>query len=172
MRDGFYRQTARVEGRHWWFRHRRRIVTALLDQEVPSPPGPDARALDVGCGTGGNLETIARRGYMTVGGDRSPLALELARRSHREARLVCVDANRLGDSFAADSFDLVTVLNVLYHEWIADEGDVLDQIRRVLRPGGWLLLTEPAFESLRRRHDRIDAGLRRYSRRRLACLSK
>lgn len=167
MRDGFYRQTARVEGRHWWFRHRRRIVTALLDAKIASPPGPRARALDVGCGTGGNLETIERRGYLTVGIDRSPLALDLARSSHREASLVCADANRLGDAFAAGSFDLVTVLNVLYHEWISDEAEVLDQIRRVLRPGGWLLLTEPAFESLRRRHDRIDSGLRRYSRRRL-----
>jgi len=168
MRDGFYRQTARVEGRHWWFLHRRRIVTALLDQKIASPPGPGARALDVGCGTGGNLETIERRGYLTVGIDRSPLALELARATHREARFACVDANRLGDSFVAGSFDLVTVLNVLYHEWIADESEVLAQIRRVLRPDGWLLLTEPAFESLRRRHDRVDSGVRRYSRRRLS----
>lgn len=167
MRDGFYRQTARVEGHHWWFRHRRRIVTALLDQEIGTSPGPGARALDVGCGTGGNLETIGRRGYSPVGIDRSSLALELARHSHREATFACVDANRLGDTFAAGSFDLVTVLNVLYHEWIADETDVLEQVRHVLRPDGWLLLTEPAFEALRRRHDRIDLGIRRYSRRHL-----
>jgi SAM-dependent methyltransferase len=168
MRDGFYRQTARVEQRHWWFRHRRSIVTSLLDQEMIQPPGPDARALDVGCGTGGNLDTIERRGYATVGIDRSALALALARASHREATLVSVDAQRLADSFAAGSFDLVTVFNVLYHEWIVDEAEVLVQIRRVLRPGGWLLVTEPALDSLARGHDRIDSGARRFTRRRLA----
>lgn len=168
MRDGFYRQTARVERRHWWFRHRRLIVTSLLDHELPEPPRPGARALDVGCGTGGNLETIERRGYSTVGVDRSPLALDLARATHQKASFVSVDAQRLGDCFAPVSFDLVTVFNVLYHEWIADENAVLDEIRRVLRPGGWLLVTEPAFDSLARAHDRIDFGARRYTRKRLA----
>lgn len=170
MRDGFYRQTARVEQRHWWFRHRRRIVTSLLDQEVLRPLRRDARALDVGCGTGGNLDTIGRRGYSTVGIDRSALALELARASHGEATFVSADARLLGECFAADSFDLVTVFNVLYHEWIPDESEVLVQIRRVLRPGGWLLVTEPAFDSLARGHDRIDAGARRFTRRGLAAI--
>ena len=131
MRDGFYRQTGAVEGRHWWFRHRRRLLTALLDQEISELPCPDAR------------EALP------------------------EAALLRVDANRLGDCFAAGSFDLVTVLNVLYHQWVSDERVVLDQVRRILRPGGRLLLTEPAFESLRRRHDRVDLGARRYTRRRL-----
>jgi len=169
MRDGFYRQTARVEGRHWWFLHRRRIVTSLLDhQGIPEPARAHARALDVGCGTGGNLEMIERLGYFSVGVDRSPLALELARGSHRDAQFVSTDAQRLGDCFAPASFDLVTVFNVLYHEWIVDETGVLEQIGRVLRPGGWLLVTEPAFDSLARGHDRVDSGARRYTRRRLA----
>jgi SAM-dependent methyltransferase len=168
MRDGFYRQTGRVEGRHWWFRHRRRLVSALLDQAISEPLRSDARALDVGCGTGGNLETIERRGYFTVGIDRSSLALDLARKSRPEAVVISVDANRLGDCFAPHSFDLVTVFNVLYHEWISEEREVLEQVRRIVRPGGRLLLTEPAFESLRRRHDRVDFGARRYTRRRLA----
>ncbi len=167
MRDGFYHQTGRVEGRHWWFRHRRRLVTSLLDREISGPPGDGARALEVGCGTGGNLETIERRGYFTVGIDRSPLALELARKGHPDAALACIDANRLGDCFPSRSFDLVTVLNVLYHRWIASELAILEQVRRLLRPGGRLLVTEPAFESLRRRHDRVDYGARRYRRRQL-----
>ena len=165
MRDGFYRQTDRVEGGHWWFRHRRRLMTTLLDQAISEPLRGDARALDVGCGAGGNLETIERRGYFTVGIDRSSLALSLARKSRPGATVVSVDANRLGDCFAAGSFDLVTIFNVLYHRWISEERAVLEQVRRIVRPGGRLLLTEPAFESLRRRHDRVDFGARRYTRR-------
>lgn len=170
MRDGFYRQTARVERRHWWFRHRRLIATSLLEREIPEPLHPKARALDLGCGTGGNLETIERRGYSTVGVDRSALALELARAEHRKGTFVSADAQRIGECFASASFDLVTVFNVLYHAWILDESQVLDQIRGVLRPGGWLLVTEPAFDWLARGHDRIDLGARRYTRPRLAAL--
>jgi SAM-dependent methyltransferase len=96
------------------------------------------------------------------------LALELARASHPQASFVSLDAQRLGDCFAPGSFDLVTIFNVLYHEWIADVTAVLDEIRRVVRPGGWLLVTEPAFDSLARAHDRIDFGARRFTRKRLA----
>jgi SAM-dependent methyltransferase len=165
MRDGFYRQTARVERRHWWFLHRRRIVDTLLDREGALTPTGGGRALDVGCGTGGNLDAIRRRGYLALGVDRSALALTLAGEADRDALLVRADANRLADCFVPGRFDLVTVFNVLYHEWIDDEAAVLAQIARLLRPGGWLLLTEPAFEVLRRRHDRVDYGARRYTRR-------
>jgi len=165
MRDGFYRQTSRVESEHWWFLHRRALVDDLL--RVVSDgrrEGGTLRSLDLGCGTGGNLSVLARQGGVAVGLDRSALALELARAGRPQVLLVRADANRLAHSFAPESFDLVTVFNVLYHRWIEREEDVLEQIGRVLKPGGRLVLTEPAFNFLYRRHDEIDFGARRYTR--------
>ena len=164
MRDGFYRQTTRVESVHWWFVHRRRLVAALIDGRVGEAAGRAPRALDVGCGSGGNLEWLRRSGWFAVGVDRSALALELARASHPHAVVLRAGAQGLSDCFRPASFSLVTVFNVLYHRWVTSEAEVLAAARRVLEPGGLLVLTEPAFGFLRRRHDDVDLGARRYTR--------
>jgi len=164
MIESFYRQTATVEDRHWWFDHRRALVSALLDRHAPELTG---RALDVGCGSAGTTRILANRCELVVGVDRSPVALGLARTKHVDARLVRADANRLADTFAPGTFDLVSVFNVLYHAWIDDEARTLSAIRHVLRSGGWLVLTEPAWEVLRRRHDVVDLGARRFGAARL-----
>jgi SAM-dependent methyltransferase len=160
VNDEFYLQTSRVEDDHWWFRHRRRLVDALLRAECPAAPA--RRGLDVGCGSGGNLELLSRHCEEIVGLDRSALALRLAREKRPASLLVQGDANQLADLFPEDSFHLITSFNVLYHQWISDERTVLRQIARLLRPGGCLVLTEPAFRLLFRRHDVVDWGRRRY----------
>ena len=78
---------------------------------------------------------------------------------HREASR---HANRLAELFAPTSFDLITFFNVLYHQWITDDQAIISATARLLRPGGRLLLTEPAFDVLMRRHDRLDMGKQRY----------
>jgi SAM-dependent methyltransferase len=157
--EAFYRQTAAIESDHWWFVHRRALVAQLLARHAP---GPYERALDLGCGTGGNIALLASHARVTVGLDRSPLALELARSKDHAGLLVRGDVSRLASTFAPASFDLAASFNVLYHEWVPDVPTALRDVRRVLRTGGCLVLTEPAFEWLRRRHDRIDYGARRF----------
>jgi len=125
----------------------------------------------VGCGAGGNLELLARWAEPVVGLDRSGLALELAREKRPAAALVLGDANRLEAIFEPCSFALITVFNVLYHRWIEDEAHVLRQLRTLLRPGGRLVISEPAFPCLFRRHDVLDFGQRRYRLRRLRALA-
>jgi SAM-dependent methyltransferase len=166
MNRGFYRQTSLIEDEHWWFIHRRRLVSRLLRDAWGR--GRAARALDVGCGTGGSLLFLREHCSHVVGLDRSEYALELARARSSGANLLLGDANRLGEQFEESSFDLITVFNLLYHRWIEDDAAVLQQIARLLRPGGLLVLTEPAFPILRRRHDVVDFGIRRYRRKGLA----
>lgn len=162
MNRAFYLQTSQVEEEHWWFRHRRALVAMLLERFTAGRPMQSG--LDLGCGTGGNLPLLERFCAEAVGLDRAEYALELARAKRPGARLVQGDANRLNESFEPESFDLVTVFNVLYHRWIEYEGEVLEQVGRLLRPGGLLVLTEPAFPALFRRHDVVDFGARRYRR--------
>ncbi len=164
MIPSFYRQTAEVEDRHWWFDHRRALVGALLDRHAR---GEHATGLDLGCGTGGSTRVLAERCGFVIGVDRSEVALGLARSKGAPARLVRADANRIADTVAAGTIDLVSVLNVLYHSWVRDEAPVLAGVRRILRTGGHLVLTEPAFALLRRRHDVVDFGTRRFRRSRL-----
>jgi SAM-dependent methyltransferase len=73
------------------------------------------------------------------------------------------DANHLSELFPPEHFDLITFFNVLYHDWISSEVEVLSQAKDLLKPGGWLLATEPAFSFLHRQHDLQAMGHRRYT---------
>ena len=57
-----YQQMAELDERHWWYRARRRIIADLIRREVR--PGPDARILELGCGTGHNLSMLAGFGHV------------------------------------------------------------------------------------------------------------
>lgn len=158
MKPQQYQQLADTEDRHWWHRSRQVLTARYLDRM-----GLDARAriLDVGCGTGGTTRFLL--GYGTVVGlDRSEASLAHARRKAPTAHLVQGDANRLGALFQPASFDLITFFNVLYHRWMEDDQAILTGAATLLKPGGHILLTEPAFEALWREHDRLDMGKRRY----------
>jgi SAM-dependent methyltransferase len=151
-----------LAGRHqtyWWHRARRSTSLAVLRRFGLNER---CRWLDVGCGPGGNLMLLeALRPELIAGLDLSPIALKLAQKSSPGARLVRADISQ-GLPFAAAAFDVVTIFNVLYHRWIPSEDAVLHEVIRVLRPGGLLLITEPAFSILEREMDEIGMGLRRY----------
>ena len=160
MQPELYRKLAEREDSYWWYVARRRLALQLLRNYAGGPTG---RVIDLGCGTGGNLALYeAFAPTLVVGVDLSPEALALARRKHPA---LCLARADLSDDlpFAPGSFDIATLFNVLYHEWVTDDLRVLDNVCRLLRPGGLLLVTEAAFGVLRRSLDRIDMGRRRYT---------
>lgn len=151
---------ARVERTHWWFGARREIVLAVLERHV----APGGRILDVGCGTGFFLEA-ARERYDVWGVDPSATAIELCRRRgvtqvmEGSAAVLPVDP----------PFDAVLFLDVLEH--LDDDRGALGEARRVLRPGGVVLATVPAYMALWSDHDVVNQHRRRYTRGALAeCL--
>jgi SAM-dependent methyltransferase len=144
---------------YWWHRARRFLSLGLLRRFGIRE---SCKWLDIGCGPGGNLSMLTPMSPALVAGvDLSPTALDFARRNAPGARLVRADISR-GLSFAAEAFDVVTIFNVLYHRWMPDEKVVLREVFRVLRPGGLLLITEPAFAVLEREMDELTMGRRRY----------
>ncbi len=152
-----YEVMAAVERDHWWYGGMRAIAAALLDEAYAGRE--DLAILDAGCGTGGNGLFLRRYGRVS-GIDISPDALALAgpRMPGALGR-----ASVLALPFAGGSFDLVTSFEVLYHRAVPDETIALDEVRRVLRPGGRLLLRLPALEALRGNHDTSVHGRRRYT---------
>jgi SAM-dependent methyltransferase len=154
MQPELYQTMRDIEDRHWWFRARRRIVSALLTQmQLPAA----TRLLDLGCGTGGNLSMLCRHGQVT-GVESNPVALELA-----NARGVAtVLAGRLPDDLPVEpeSYNCVTLLDVLEHLQQDDAG--LEAIHRLLTADGRLLITVPAFSFLWGPHDTVHHHYRRY----------
>jgi len=160
MHPNTYDNFAAVEETHWWFRHRRAVAREWLRRA--RVVAPDGVALDLGCGTGGNLPLLAEFAGKVVALDLSEQALELCARKRPDAALVRANVNDLGRTFAPASIDLVGLFNVLYHAWVDDDRRVLAAAHRVLKPGGHVLVCEAAFKSLRRQRDRLDHGARRY----------
>ena len=158
MQPQFYKQTARVEDQHWWFLSRRALVARHI-QKMALPS--DASILDAGCGTGATTRFLERYGRVT-GIDKSPIALAFAREKTEHAHLIEADVNELDCLLPPESFDLVTFFGVLNHQWIPDDVKMLQRVKRVLKPGGHVLLTESAFRILTRRHDVVDLAKTRY----------
>jgi SAM-dependent methyltransferase len=149
-----YAKMYRAETEFWWFAGKGRLMTALAARWLAeSGPG-----LDVGCGTGANLERMRGRGDWT-GLDASAEALTFcAERGH--GALVAGDAGRL--PFATGSFTGVTALDLLEH--LGDDAAAAAELYRVLRPGGRLIVTVPAYPGLWSAHDEAMGHVRRYRR--------
>ncbi len=145
-----------MEDVHWWFVARRRILLTILDRYFGAGLAGNRRILDVGCGTGTMLTYLARFGA-AEGVDIDSEAIEYC-----HARGLTQVSQSTADSlpFGNDTFELVTALDVVEH--IDDDLGVLREIRRVLRPGGRLLLTVPAYMFLWGRQDDINLHKRRY----------
>jgi SAM-dependent methyltransferase len=100
------------------------------------------RLLEVGCGTGAVLSTLAESGCQVHGLDLEDAFLLQAKRNTPAAALVQGDAHFL--PYAEASFDIVCCHFLLL--WVVDPARVLAEMRRILRPGGWLLaLAEPDY---------------------------
>ena len=162
MEQSEYGKHFELERGHWWFRSRRAAAFGLLRRAVKTGAKTD-RILDAGCGAGINLTELAKRGA-AFGCDLSPEALALCRRRGL-TRLARADVRRL--PYRSESFDLVTLFDVLYHKEIPDDVEVLREARRVLQTGGLVMMTDSALESLRGPHDAVMQGARRYNKRML-----
>jgi len=133
-------------GRHRWLRTMHNLVPPRLkyfDGIVSDWRGMSV--LDLGCGGGFMAEALARRGAKVIGVDPSAPAIEAAR-EHAKAEGLAIDYQvGTGEAIPApdESFDCVVVVDVFEH--VADVSIVLDEIRRVLKPGGLLL-----FDTLNR----------------------
>jgi SAM-dependent methyltransferase len=159
MKPQAYAMLAARQQDHWWNRARCAMASALL-RRFGLQQG--CRWLDLGCGPGGNFAMLdVLRPALVTGVDLSAIALDFAQQHVPGAGLIRADITK-GLPFASSAFDVVTIFNVLYHRWIPNETAVLGEVFRVLRPGGLVLITEPAFSVLKREMDEITMGRRRY----------
>jgi SAM-dependent methyltransferase len=169
MQQHTYSILRRVEESHWWFVGRRRIIESFLQRLYPDidvaraendgrdPKVAPLNILDVGCGTGANLEMLSHFGE-AEGVDVSAEALAYCRARGLE-KVKQGEAEAL--PHADNSFDLVTGLDVVEH--LDDDLAGLKEMRRVLRRGGHALLFVPAFMFLWGVQDDVSNHRRRYT---------
>ncbi|KQT87224.1 methyltransferase [Methylobacterium sp. Leaf466] len=157
MEQAVFARMASNEAEHWWFAGRRAILATLVARLIRLPER--ARILEVGCGSGGNLDLLAGFGRLDA------LEQDATARATAQARSgIAVGAGALPHDLpvADGAYDLVALLDVLEHVE-ADEAS-LSALGAKLAPEGRLLVTVPAMPWLWSAHDVVHHHKRRYTR--------
>jgi SAM-dependent methyltransferase len=154
------RKSAALEDRHWWYAERRALVRRLVRPLVPG------RAVDVGCGGGGNTQVLRDLGWSVTGLEHSPVAARIAH--ERGLPMVRGDARHL--PFPDESMDLVMSTDLWEH--VEDHEAVARETFRVLRRGGRALVAVPCSMTLWSGHDVALGHVRRYEKDDLAALMR
>jgi len=155
MEKDLYGLYHREEGSWWWGVGRRALIGSLLRRYGGSNGRP--HLLEIGCGAGGLLKELTRAGVA--------YGLDVEAESMKYCQERGLDRLCLGDAAAlpyrSAQFDAVICVDVLEH--LEDDRAGLADIYRVLKPGGRLLATVPAFQWLWSRRDVQLHHKRRYT---------
>jgi SAM-dependent methyltransferase len=154
----FFEHLVRAEDRHFWFRHRNRVITDAVEPLVRDLPA-GYRVLEVGCGTGNTLRILERTCHagVVVGSDPFEEGLRIARR-----RVACeLVQSTVEELRVSGAFDLICAFDVLEH--VSDDVRALTELRHRLQGTGAVLLTVPAHQKLWSPVDEAGHHYRRYS---------
>lgn len=147
-----------LEDKHWLYMGLRDLLMRQIREHFKI--GAKVMILDAGCGTGYNLKCLESFGE-SVGLDINDNAIAYCRKRgiNRLAQ-----ASILEMPFKDGSFDLVVSTDVLYHNSVENDLKALNEISRVLKKGGLLILNLPAHDYLKREHDENVHTRHRYER--------
>jgi SAM-dependent methyltransferase len=157
MERSVYREMAELDQRHWWYRARREVLADLIRREAMPPA--NARILEIGCGTGHNLEMLKAFGdvdALELDDEARTIAEKRLGRSVMSAPLPELEGVRDGE------YDLIAALDVIEH--IDDDRGALAAIAAKLRKGGRFMMTVPAHPWMWSAHDVVNHHKRRYSK--------
>jgi SAM-dependent methyltransferase len=155
VESAYYSEYAQVQRTHWWYLARAEILEATLRQYLAA--GRDHKLLDLGCGPGGMRPMLAQFGKL-FSTDFTFDALQFCKAQQLD-HLVAADAMRL--PFDSGKFDAACVFDVIEH--LTDDALAARELYRVLRPGGKVFVTVPAFQFLWGRQDIVSHHFRRYT---------
>ena len=164
MQSAAYQLMRELEDSHWWFVARRKIIAAALRGLGLSPK---SEVLEVGCGTGGNIGLLNQFGNLTC--------VEQDESAARMARLrggAVIHPGALPDDLPEfpGLFDLVAAFDVIEH--VDADAASVRTLASLVKPGGALVLTVPAFNFLWSRHDDENHHKRRYRKKDLEKLAR
>jgi len=151
-----YQRLREYSRSYWWHVGKRALLRSVLEHGVPADPARPA--VDIGCGVGDSFETLAPFGRF-VG---TEVTAELWQRGMERPPRPVLLAEGARLPFADGSLGLCTFFDVLEH--VEEEDAFLGEVRRVLQPGGFVLVSVPAYMFLWSEHDVSLHHHRRYVR--------
>lgn len=157
MNKSEYETSFTLEETYWWYIGQRYLLESLLKKHYHDQP--NLNLIDIGCGTGINLQLLQKFGT-AKGIDISEQAKAFCKQRGLDIEL----SDILNMPFSNHSFDVVTSLGVFYHRNIPDDTLGMNEIYRILKPGGRLFFFDSAMPCLFGKHDIAFHGIRRYSK--------
>lgn len=153
MQKEQYKILSELENTHWWFLAKKEFIKNCLPK-----PNKKLKILDLGCGTGGT--SVFLENWGTV--DRievSPYACTILRKKGVKFKRGNIETSNLG----RNKYDLICILDVLYHKSIKDIDKILLKSNFALKKGGLILIMDCALPFFYSKHDKImHAGQRFY----------
>jgi SAM-dependent methyltransferase len=160
-----YREMCDLEKQHWWFVARRSILEFFVEKNTK----PLAQILEIGAGTGGNLEMLMRHGKVTAI-EPNDFAREKIREKFGEKISMIKGSLPSELGLQNQGFDLICLFDVLEH--VEEDLASLSELKKFLNPNGKIIITVPAFQFLWSLHDEKLHHHRRYNLRSLKNLIK
>ncbi|CAN5344656.1 class I SAM-dependent methyltransferase [soil metagenome] len=157
MEAAEYRNIFASEDDHFYYIAVHDCILQLIEKYVANKT--NLEILDAGCGTGWLAQAMSKYGNV-----RAIDAHDEALKFTRQRGIDAVKSTVESLPFAANTFDLLTSIDVIYHKLVADDLTALRQFYSVLKPGGTMVLRVPANDSLYTSHDRYVHTARRYSK--------
>lgn len=155
------KEARRLEDTLWWVQGRKAIIREYLRSAVAS--GQITVIMDIGCGSGGNLDVLSEFGRI-IGVEPSTTLARRARNRGIADAVFDQDARDLDECHQVDLFTMFDVLEHIDRDW-----EFLVQLRTKTSHRHLLLVSVPACPSLYGDHDRILHHYRRYTAQQLRC---
>ena len=154
MEKSYYKDFFILERTHWLFKARRKIILYFIKKHAQI----GSKLFDFGCGSGYLVGELQRLGYDAYGVDFEKEAIDYGlNEGVRNLKLATGEKIDYPDA----TFDTVTAFDVIEH--IENEKPVIAELVRILKPGGKIIITVPAYQWLWGVQDKISRHFRRYT---------
>ena len=155
MDQAYYKAYYHLEREHWWFLVRKKILAERIRHLLKQPV--NIRSLNVGAATGATSDMLTAFG--------SVMSIEYDAACTQFTKTYLSTPIEQGSilelPFEANQYDLVAALDVIEH--VEDHQLAVQELWRVCKPGGHIVITVPAYQFLWSRHDLINHHFRRYT---------
>ncbi len=155
MDRAWYQKYYEFEKNHWWFKAREEILKDYI--RINCKTNQRRKILNVGAATGGSIGWLSELGEITsLEFDKESVSFV---KEHLKAEIV--EGSILELPFPENSFDLVCAFDVVEH--VENDKLAVEELARVCRANGNVLITVPAHMKLWSQHDVINHHFRRYT---------
>lgn len=153
-----YSRMYNMETYFWWYLALHELVVSFIDKFFKKN---NLNIFDAGCGTGRMIELLNEYGCVE-GIDYSEEAINFSKR--RGLQNIKIENLNTWD-IKENKYDIIICLDVIYHSGIIDDIEIIRKFYSALKNNGVLILNNPAFKILKRKHDEVVSTKRRYAKR-------